>query len=199
MDENVRKVFERTEQDAEDRREREPSPLVETPFLIPKETSTGVRYVRSRKARGRIAPPGGSIIPVVLAVLTAAAVFTIGLLVMDWGALAGWQLALGLLFPVQVALDTVAVVRTTWPLVKFWVGDLELELSSGRLRFGARCGPLWLGSQCIPVVQIKRLVIVKRVEAKGDASWNLIAEGQDAAAVTLLSADDPGNVVPLAK
>jgi hypothetical protein len=107
---------------------------------------------------------------------------------------------LGLLYPLlQLGLDIAAVVRNIWWLVKAWAGDLEVELSATDLRAGCRCGRLWLDSQRAGVAHIQRLVIVKWSPVKEDPMSELVVERDDGLPMILLSADDPGNVVPLAK
>jgi hypothetical protein len=133
----------------------------------------------------------------VLVILATALVLSSILVIKEASALAGWQLALGILYPLQVALDLVGVARFSWGFLK-WLCDFEMELSADRLRTGLRLGPLWLDSQTIPVAQIKRLVVGKRPEDKS-IIWELAAEHTDGSRLILLSADDPVNVIPLAK
>jgi hypothetical protein len=134
----------------------------------------------------------------VLLLGTAAAVAVIALLESDGARVAGWQLAVGCLYPLQVGLDLIAVARFSWRSVK-WRGDLELELSAKHLRAGIRCGPLWLDSRRIRIAHVTRLVVIKRPEGKSDAIWQLVAESDQGSPMTLLSADDPRDVVPLAR
>ncbi len=199
MDEEVRKVFDRIEQEVLSRRTPEEAAAAQTPFLVPRETSVGVRYVRSRKRRLTFPRSPGIFCIGVLVLLTAAAVAASILLAREAAALADWQVALGLLYLLQLALNLVGFARLTWPLLKWGLGDLELELSANRLRAGIRWGPVWLASQSISVAKITRLVVVKRPEGKDDTSWSLVVERDKGLAWTLLSADDPLNVVPLAQ
>jgi hypothetical protein len=173
---------------------------VETGYLVPRKTRAGVRYVRSRKRRPYPRSPGDFVIGV-LVILSAAAVAASILLVTNPAAAAGWQSALGFLYPLQLILDLVAVARFCWTFIQWRLGDLELELSGDRLRFGIRCGPLWFDSESIVVTQVKRLVVVKRLdtERKSGTIWELVAEQNDGSPMRLVSADDPENVVPLAK
>ncbi|HEV3262133.1 MAG TPA: hypothetical protein VG013_35100, partial [Gemmataceae bacterium] len=186
--------------EALDRGTPEGSAALEGGFLVPRETRAGVRYVRSRKKRRHApSPQVGSFCLGLLVVLTAAAVGAIILLTSDATAIAGWQLALGFLYPLQLALDFAAVARTTWGVVSWLFGDLELELSADRVRVGIRCGPLWLNRRSIRVADLKRLVIVKRPEGTSGTIWELVAERKDGSPEPLLSADDPGNVIPIAR
>jgi hypothetical protein len=199
VDDEVRRVFDRIEEEVLSRSTPEEVTGVEAGYLVPRETRAGVRYVRSRKPRLTFPPPLGSLSIGCLIILTTATVAVLALLTNDGAPMADWQLVLGFLYPLQLALDLVAVARFTWPFVKWRLGDLELELSADRLRAGIRCGPLWLDSQSILVVHIKRLVVVRRAEAKGGPIWELVVEPDAGLPLTLLSADDPGNVVPLAQ
>jgi hypothetical protein len=198
MDEEVRKVFDRIEQEALDRGAPDGSAALQGGFLVPRETQAGVRYVRSRK-KPRHASLIGPDCVALLVVMTAAAVLATILLICDATAIAGWQLALGFLYPLQLALDLAAVARSTWGVVTWVFGDLELELSADRVRVGTRCGLLWLECRTILVADLKRLVVVKRPESTTTTFWELIAERKDGPPDLLLSADDPGNVIPIAR
>jgi hypothetical protein len=199
MDEEVRKTFDRIEQEVLDQRAREETAAPEEAFLVPRETRAGVRYVRSRKRRQTYRPQLGKYCLGLLVILAAAAVAAITLLTSGAAAMAGWQLALGFLYPLQLTLDLVAFARTTWGVVTWALGNLEVELSADRLRAGIRAGPLWLNSQSIPVADIKQLVVVKRPEGKSDTIWELVAQPNEGSPFMVLSADDPGNVVPIAR
>jgi hypothetical protein len=198
VDDEVRKVFDRIEQEVLSRIVAEGDTALETGFLVPRETRAGVRYVRSRKPRRPSFGPFGSLSLGGLLLLAAAVVAVVALLGSDGVPAAGWQSALGFLYPLQLALDLVATARFAWPFVK-WLGDFELEVSAKHLRAGIRCGPLWLDSQRILVAHLTRLVVIKRPEGKSDAIWELVAEHDQGSPMTLLSADDAGTVVPLAK
>jgi hypothetical protein len=199
MDEEVEKVFDRIEQEVLARSPPEEAAAAQTPYLVPRETPAGVRYVRSRKRRRAFPHSLGNFCTGVLVLLTAAGVTASILLAKEGATLAGWQVVLGLLYPLQLALDLVAFARLTWPAIRWQLGDLEVELSADRLRHGLRWGPLWLDSESILLDRIQRLVVVKRPEGKSDTVWELVAEGKDGSATTLVSADDPLNVVPLAR
>jgi hypothetical protein len=173
-------------------------PAAETPVLVPRETPTGVRYVRSPGAPRRHRPILAKHFLVLLVILSTALVVTGIVLVNEGQALAGWELALALLYPLQLALDLVGVARLSWPSLKSWPGDLEVELSGDRLREGLRCGPLWTGSQTIFVAQVKRLVVVKRREQKC-IIWELVAERDDGSRMVIIGADDPVHVISLAR
>jgi hypothetical protein len=199
MDEEVRKVFNRIEDEVLSRSTPEEAAASNTPFLVPRETPVGVRYVRSRRRQPAFPrSPGNSCIGVLI-LLTAAGVVASILLAREAAGLASWQVVLGLLYPLQLALDVVGLARFTWPFLKWGLGDLELELSVDRLRVGVRWGPLWLDSQSILLSQLKRLVVVKRPEVKSDTMWELLAEDHEGSATTLISADDPVNVLPIAR
>ena len=197
MDEEAKTPSDRIEE-ALDQRAPDEAAALQAGFLVPRETRDGVRYVRSRK-KPRHASRIGCYCLGILVVLPAAAVAAIILLTIDAAAIAGWQFALGFLYPLQLALDWAAVARTTWRTVAYWVGDLELELSADRLRVGSRCGPMWLDSQSVLVADIKQLVVGKRPEGEGATIWELIARRHDDSLLLLVSADDPGNVIPIAK
>jgi hypothetical protein len=199
MDEEVQKVFDRIEEDVSSRRTPEECAAAETPFLIPKETPVGVRYVRSRPRRHAFRGYPGNFCIGVLVLLSAAAVMSSLLLVTEGAALAHWQIVLGFLYPLQLVLDVVAFARLTWPFLKRQLGDLEVDLSASRLRAGIRFGPWWLDAESMRLGHLKRLVVVKRQEGKSDAIWQLAAEDIHGSLTTLISADDAGNVIPLAK
>jgi hypothetical protein len=120
------------------------------------------------------------------------------ILITESPALAGWQVVLAILYPLQLALDLAALARIAWPSLKSWPGDVEVELSADRLRGGLRCGALWIDSQTTFVAQIKRLVVVQRTE-QGSLIWALFAERQDGSRMRIVSADDPVHVLPLAR
>jgi cyclophilin family peptidyl-prolyl cis-trans isomerase len=199
MDEEVRKAFDRIEQEVLARTPPEEAAAGETPYLVPRETPAGVRYVRSHKRRRAFPPSPGNFCIGVLFLLAAAGVTASVLLAEEGAALAGWQMVLAVLYPLQLALDLVGFARLTWSLLKRRLGDLELELSADRLRTGLRWGPLWIDSDSILLDRVRRLVVVKRAEGEGDPIWELVAEGKDGSATTLVSADDPVNVLPLAR
>jgi hypothetical protein len=198
MDEEVRQTFDRIEQEALDRGTPKGTAPLDGGFLVPRETGTGVRYVRSRK-KPRHAPQIGRYCVGVLVAFTAAAVGAMVLLISNATAITGWQFALGFLYPLQLVLDFVAVARASWGVVSWVFGDLEVELSADRVRTGIRCGPLWLNGPAILVADLKRLVVVKWSEGTSGTIWELVAERKVGSAESLLSADDPGNVLPIAR
>jgi hypothetical protein len=198
MGEEVGRRFDRGEQRALDRGTPDESAALEGGFLVPRETGAGVRYVRSGKKR-RYVPVLAKHCLGLLVVLAAAAALALVLLIWDASVIASWQLALGLLYPLQLALDLAGVARFTWRCVVQLFGDLDLELSPDRLRVGTRCGRLWLDGLRIRVADLERLVVVKRPEGTDGTIWELVAERHDGSREVLLGADSPGDVIPTAR
>src|ERR1700676_3274999 len=103
MDDEVRKVSDRNEQEVLPPSTTEQATAVAAGFLVPRETPTGVQYVR---ARGRRPWRSAGCFSIgVLVILSAASVAAGILLVTNPAAAAGWQLALGCLYPLQLLLD----------------------------------------------------------------------------------------------
>jgi hypothetical protein len=198
MEEKVRKDGDHTQHERSCRGTPKESTAVETPYLVPRETTVGVRYVRARKER-RFPGSLDRLSIGVLAVLSAACAGSTTLLAMHGSALAGWRLALGWMYPLQLALDVVGFVRFSWVFFVYGLGELEVELSADRLRNGLRWGALWLRSQTLFLTQIRRLVVAKRPEFQTSFIWELVAECHDDSSMVVVSADDPENVLPLAR
>lgn len=171
---------------------------LEAGYLVPRETADGVRYVRSRRRPPRSSNLSRACLGA-LVVLVASTVAAIILLVNGAADAGVWRLLLGFLYPLQLALDAAAVVRSSWRSIAYWVGGFEVELSADRLRTGVHCGALWIDEHGASVADVARLVIGKRPEAESSTIWELMAERRDGSHFVLLSADDPGNVIPLAK
>jgi hypothetical protein len=198
MDEELPKRLDRIEDEILARSPPQHAGASETPYLVPRETVDGVRYVRSRTRRVASVRRLVSFCAGGLVVLTAACA-TAGILIANEAAgLAASQLYLAILYPFQLALDIAGFVRLTWPFFK-WMGDVQLQLSTEQLRFGIRWGPIWMSREDIALDRLTRLVVVRRPAGKSDSVWDLLAERSDALPATLISADDPGNVLPLAK
>jgi hypothetical protein len=199
MDEEIQKRFDRIEEEVLSRTTPEQLAAAQAPFLVPRETRTGVRYVRSRQRRRAFPRGPGNFCIGVLVLLSAAGVGSSLLLIREGAALDPWRAVLAVLYPLQIALDLAGFGRLTQGFLKWALGDLQLELSADRLRGGIRWGPWWFDSDSIPVRHLKRLVVVKRPAGKGDTVWCLVAETHEGTPATLLSADDPINVLPIAK
>src|SRR5262245_15997278 len=122
-------MFSRIEDETLDQRKPEGTGAPVEPYLVPRETSNGVSYVRSRKRNRSMPGSPGAVCIGLLAILSGLGVLASLLLANDAAALNGWQLALGVLYPLQIALDVLAFARFTWPFVKWRLGDLEVELS----------------------------------------------------------------------
>jgi hypothetical protein len=178
-------------------------PAVVRPFLVAQETGTGVRYVRPPDARPRrrsLAPLRATAL-IVFLILAAAAVAGITLLAQNGASAPAWQWLVAYLYPIQLGLDILVVMRLHWRSIWLQAGELEIELSVERLRRGRHWGPFWLDTEDIPLARLRRLVVVKRpMEGTSGTSWDLVAERQDGSPVSLLSAyDEPGLIVPLAE